>query len=114
MQGARFLSSQVPRISILRTNILFLLGGRLVVGNKRPLVVYTAISYIIGDGRRGTGGFYDDIRITNTQSVYYVQISRDKVLRIVNQLSVSWRGVSCYCIVRYLLLKNLGAPSETN
>ena len=109
MQGARFLSSQVPRISILRTNIVFLLGGRLVVGNKRPLVMYTDILR-----RRGIGGFYDDIRITNTRSVYNVQISRDKVFRIVNQLSVSWRGVSCYCIVRYLLLKNLGAPSETN
>ena len=93
MQGVRFLSIQVPRISIPRTNILFLLGGRLVVRNKRPLVMYTDILYIIGDGRRGTGGLYDDIRITNTRSVYDVQTSTDKALRIVNQLSVTCSGV---------------------
>ena len=79
--------------SILRTYILFLLGGRLVGRNKRPLVMYTDILYIIEEESRGTGGFYDDIRITNTRSVYHVQTSRDKVLRIVIQLSVTCRGV---------------------
>ena len=93
MQGVRFLSGQVSRFSILRTNILFLLGGRLVGRNKRPLVMYTDILYIVGEGRRCTGGLYGDIRITNTRSVYYVQTSTDKVLRIVNQLSVTCSGV---------------------
>ena len=113
MQGVRFLSSQIPRISILRTiSPVYAWRATCCWKNKRPLVMYTDVFYIIGEGSRGTGGLYDDIRITNTRSVSYVQISAVKVLRTVNQLPVTYRGVSRHCIRRCLLSKSLEAPSE--
>ena len=94
--------------------LVFWLGGRLLVGNKRPLVMYTDVLYIIGEGAVSTTT--SGLRIHEAFFMYkpaetkYFLPSPSYIQSI--SLLVICRGVSCHCTRRYLPLKSLEATSE--